>query len=162
MIESALEAWIRLGEALLLRGVMVAIRRTETDSYVYNNMNMTWTGYSLEEWNAKSRAEKLLCLNLGDAERGMSAYARWRDDPESMSMDLTYQVKSRFGEVRKIQCEFIKLRQDSSVYIVEISRCLVPSVPRHRAPDRADPGSESRSGKAIARGRVRPSAAGFA
>jgi len=121
-MNTPLHNFVTLGWELLRQGVMVAIRDPANNQYLYNNMGHTWSGFSLEEWNAMGSCERLIHFNMRDAEKTMDAYAKWRENTESDTIQLSYRVSGRAGKVKHVQCRFIKVFQDGHLYIIEVSR----------------------------------------
>jgi hypothetical protein len=127
MSTDMLDTYRHVGEEIHRYGVMVAIRDAETDCYIYNNMSQTWTGFSLNEWNAMSPRERLWHFHPTDLEEFKPIYWKWRDSACMENLKLNYRLRSKSGTLLEVECHFIQVTVQGKMFIVEVSICTPPS-----------------------------------
>ena len=121
-MSNVIEDFIELGESVKDIPIMVAVRDPLKDTYIYNNLDTTWTGYSLVEWNAMDIKQRFSHLEKDDLVECVGRYSLWKNSDSKAPLNLRYRAFPRDGgEIVQIRCKFLKLFMGDKMYIAEIS-----------------------------------------
>jgi len=101
--------------------IMVALRDRRSDKYLYSSHKTTWTGQTVDEWNALTTTEKRGYLFLDEYASNRKQYNEWLKDNGSNALRLMYRIKSTSEQIRWIQCQFEKYKKEPDDLIIEIS-----------------------------------------
>ncbi len=101
--------------------IMVALRDRTSDKYLYNSHKITWTGQTIDEWNALTTTEKRHYLFLDEYASNRKQYNEWLKDKGENALRLMYRIRSGSEQIRWIQCQFEKYKKEPDDLVIEIS-----------------------------------------
>ncbi len=100
---------------------MVALRDRTSDKYLYNSHKITWTGQTIDEWNALTTTQKRGYLFLEEYVSNRKKYNEWLKEKGGNALRLMYRIRSTSEQIHWIQCQFEKYEKEPDDLVIEIS-----------------------------------------